>query len=108
MTADKLIEKLSLTIFAEGEQTDLSGCYIGDLLSRVISRAASGGVWVTIMNNLNVPAVALLADVPCILLAEGVQPMEGVAQKCADEGIWMLGSDRSAYELALALSEEGI
>ena len=80
-----MAEMLGLKVLAKGREQEAVGCYIGDLLSRVISRGVSGGVWITIMNNINVPAVALLADIPCILLCEGVQPMDGVAEKCGDQ-----------------------
>jgi hypothetical protein len=108
MKLSDLIAGLGLTVFAEGQADAIEGCYIGDLLSRVISRSTAGGLWITIMNNLNVPAVALLAEVPCILLAEGMQPMEGVAEKCRDEGLWLLGSGDSAFDIARALIARGM
>ncbi len=108
MNISEMTSALALRVLAKGEDSAVAGCYIGDLLSRVISRSVSGGVWITIMNNMNVPAVALLAEITCIILAEDVEPMEGVAEKCADEGIWLLGSTGSAYELACALKDLGI
>jgi hypothetical protein len=108
MKLSEIIGALGLTVFAEGRADTVEGCYIGDLLSRVISRSTAGGVWITIMNNLNVAAVALLAEVPCILLAEGMQPMEGVAEKCREEGLWLLGSGDSAFDLARALIKLGM
>lgn len=107
MKISQLIDGLALNVLAQGQAQEIAGCYIGDLLSRVISRSQAGGVWITIMNNLNVPAVALLAEVPCILLAEDVAPMEGVAEKCLEEGIWLLQSPQSAYDLAKAMVELG-
>ena len=103
MKVSELQGALGLKIITKGEDASVAGCYIGDLLSRVISRSVSSGVWITIMNNMNVPAVALLAEIPCIILAEGVGPMEGVAEKCAEEGIWLLQSPDSAYDLACKL-----
>lgn len=107
MTISALIEKLSLRVWAEGENADadLEGCYIGDLLSRVISRAVPGGLWITIMNNINTAAVAMLADIRCILLAEGVEATDELCRKCREEGIFLLGSDKSAFELAFAFAE---
>lgn len=106
MTIREMIDRFSLRVEAEGSDGGhvLEGCYIGDLLSRVISRGRPGGVWITIMNNVNVAAVALLADIPCIVLAEGVEPSQELREKCADEGIFLLSSERSAYELAAAFA----
>ena len=104
MKVADMIGTLGLSVLAKGGAEEVLGCYIGDLLSRVISRGIPGGMWITIMNNMNVPAVALLADIPCIVLCEGVQPMEGVAQRCEKEGIWLLQSRENAFQLACALA----
>ena len=53
---------------------ELSGCYIGDLLSWVMAHAFSGCVWITIMSNINVAAVASPTHAACVIMAEGVQP----------------------------------
>ena len=36
----------------------------------VMGKARAGNVWVTIMSNINVPAVASLSDVSCVIIAE--------------------------------------
>ena len=43
-----------------------------DLLSIAMSKAPENGAWVTVMGNKNTLAVASLADVSCIILAEGI------------------------------------
>ena len=79
------------------------GVYIGDLLSWVMGRAREGNVWITIMSNRNVPAVAAQGDAACVVLAEGVQPDEGMAALAAEKGVNVLLSTHSAYETALRL-----
>ena len=106
MTVDALSKKLSLTILSPGEaddQAEVSGCYIGDLLSWVMGRAKKGDCWVTIMTNLNVAAVASLTEVSMVILAEGCQPDEGLLQKASAVGLGLFGSPKSAYELACDL-----
>ena len=106
MTVQELVNQLSFTAHAlpDGER-EITGVYIGDLLSWVMGRAGADEAWITIMSNRNIVAVATLADTACILLAEGVQPDEGVAQLAQDKGINLLTSPLSAYETALRLSE---
>ena len=106
MTVKQLAEKLDLTVHAlpDGDR-EVTGVYIGDLLSWVMGRAGADQAWITIMSNRNIVAVATLADTACILLAEGVVPDEGVAQLAADKGVNLLSAPQSAYALALALSE---
>ena len=60
---------------------EINGAYIGDLLSWVMGKAQSGNVWITIMNNVNIVAVATLTDVSCILLCENVKADESVIVK---------------------------
>ena len=46
----------------DGERK-INGVYIGDLLSWVMGRAKADDAWITIMSNINIAAVAALADV---------------------------------------------
>ncbi len=52
----------------------MGGAYVGDLLSWVMGRAGSNSAWITIMSNVNVAAVAVLAELSMIILAENVKP----------------------------------
>ena len=56
------------------------------------------------MSNVNIVAVATLADVSCILLAEGVVPDEDVLSVAKAKGVNVLSSKLPAFELALMLS----
>ena len=61
----------------DGER-EITGVYIGDLLSWVMGRAKADCAWITIMSNINIVAVASLADTACIILAESVELPEDV------------------------------
>lgn len=106
MTVNELLTRADLTAAAlpDGDR-EVSGVYIGDLLSWVMGRATSGDAWITIMSNRNIAAVATLADTACIILAEGVQPDEGVAELAEEKGINLLLSETSAYDTALRLRD---
>ncbi len=106
MTVSELLSRADLTAVAlpEGDR-EVTGVYIGDLLSWVMGRASSGDAWITIMSNRNIAAVATLADTACVILAEGVQPDEGVAELAEQKGINLLLSEVSAYETALRLRD---
>ena len=105
MTVNKLIESANLSpITLPDPEREVNGAYIGDLLSWVMGRAQADNAWITIMSNLNVVAVATLADVSCIILAEGVNPDSGVAETAMAKGINLLSSDESAYEIAKKLA----
>lgn len=83
---------------------EIDGVYIGDLLSWVMGRAQSGNAWITIMSNINVAAVASLADVSCVILAEGVVPDSEALEAARNKEINILSSCLSAYDTALLIA----
>ena len=100
MTVLELAERLSLEpICAAEPDREITGGYCGDLLSWVMGRAQAGDAWITIMSNQNIVAVALLADAALVLLAEGVQPDEGVAELAERKGINLYRSPEAAFPL---------
>ena len=107
MTVKELAGRVGLEFVtdANSETKDVKGCYIGDLLSWVMGRAQSMNAWITIMNNVNIVAVAALADVSCIILAEGVSVSDEVKEKAKTQGVTILASEKTAYELAAEISE---
>jgi hypothetical protein len=109
MTVTEMQAALSLTSVAlpEGDR-EVEGVYIGDLLSWVMGRAQSGNVWLTIMSNLNIVAVATLSDVSCIILCEGVTLDEAVKNTAEAKGVNILATDKTAYETAKRLAELGL
>ena len=100
MTVEQLIKELDLKAFivAEGER-EIQGGYAGDLLSWVMGGANVGDAWVTIMTNINVIAVASLADVACVILSESVTPDEEMINVAKAKGINLLGSDKTTFAL---------
>ena len=108
----KVKELLSLTelksLILPDPDREIHGAYIGDLLSWVMGRADEDNAWITIMSNSNIVAVATLADVSCIILAEDVSPDTGVLETAEAKGVNILSSDKSAYEIARMLSELGV
>ncbi len=105
MTVNGLIESCSFDIIclADGER-EIDGCYIGDLLSWVMGRARENNAWITIMSNINVIAVASLADVSCVILSEGVQLEDEVRAVAEQKGINVLCSEKPIFETALMIS----
>ena len=91
MTVSELCTSLGAkAVCMPSAEREVSGGYVGDLLSWVMGRAPADCAWVTIMSNINVAAVASLADVACVILAEGVALDEDALAKAEREGINVL------------------
>lgn len=102
MNVSEAAEKLGAKVLSGSAQAlsrVVSGGYCGDLLSWVMGGAEPDCAWVTIMSNPNVAAVAHLAGVACVVLAEGVSPDEGLLSRCADEDIPILSSPGKAFDI---------
>lgn len=104
MTVNELSAKEGFKVIsmADGER-EIKGAYIGDLLSWVMGRAKADDAWITIMSNINIVAVASLADVACIILAEGVTLEKSVEETANAKGVNVLSFDKPAYEAAVLL-----
>ena len=91
-------------ITSPAPERNIDGVYIGDLLSWVMGRAREDNAWITIMSNINVIAVATLADVSCVIFAEGVAPEQDIIDLATEKGVNLLRSNHPAYETALKIS----
>lgn len=101
MTVHKLIDSAHLNpISVNDGEREIVGAYVGDLLSWVMGRASADNVWITIMSNVNVIAVASLIDISCVILAEGVTLDEDVMRVAKEKGVNILGSSLPVYETA--------
>ena len=106
MTVKELAQKLELAILTEGDmEKEVTGCYSGDLLSWVMSKAQSGDAWLTVMGNINAVAVAVLTDCACIILTENAALDDVALQKAELQDVTFLRSDKNAYELSVAISK---
>lgn len=107
MTVEELVAKHGLTPICLSEpDREISGCYIGDLLSWVMGKAQADNVWITIMNNINTLAVASLSDVALIILTENVDLDDTMIGEAKAKGINVAGSSCSSFEVAVKISSD--
>ncbi|MGN0444306.1 MAG: DRTGG domain-containing protein [Acutalibacteraceae bacterium] len=106
MTVSLLAEKCGFDfVTLPDPDREVCGGYVGDLLSWVMGRARENCAWITIMSNVNIVAVASLADVSCVVLSEGVSLEESVIKTAADKGVNILSTSLNSYEAAALISE---
>lgn len=94
----------SPVFLVDGAERNVSGVYACDLLSWVIGRAVEDSALVTVMTNINVVAVAAMADLSCIVLTEGVRLDANALAKAQQNGISVLSSDKTTYETCAIMS----
>ena len=98
MTVQAMADALSLTpLCVPDPDREVEGGYIGDLLSWVMGNARSGDAWITIMSNDNVVAVAVLTDVACVILSEGVTLDERLRELAEKKDINVFSTELSSF-----------
>ncbi len=106
MTVQNLCDTFGWTILTEGDLTrEVTGCYCGDLLSWVMSKAQEGDCWLTVMGNINAVAVAVLTDCACIVLTEQAALDDEARARAEQQGVTILTTEQNAYQAAAALSK---
>ena len=84
---------------------NITGVFCCDLLSIAMGKAPAGCAWVTVTGNKNTLAAASLADVSCIILAEGVSLSEADLPCAEQEGITVLKAALPIINAALKIKE---
>ena len=105
LTVNDIARRIDARILCGNTDKEFSGVYVGDLLSRAMSRVEPCNIWVTIMSNVNVIAVATLTEPAAVVLAEGVTMGDDVIKNAKEQGIDVLSSPLSAFEICVRINE---
>ncbi len=106
MTVKTLCDELGWTVLTEGDLSrEITGCYCGDLLSWVMSKAQDGDCWLTVMGNINAVAVAVLTDCACIVLTENAALDDEAKARAEQQAVTILTTELNAYQAAVELSK---
>lgn len=97
MTAKEISAALDGKLLCDSD-ADVKAFYAGDFLSRVMGKAPSSSAWLTVMNNVNVAGVAVLAEIKIIIVCEGAQPVDLLIEKCREENLALITTNKGIYE----------
>jgi hypothetical protein len=110
MTLSDLATRLELKVHTAGTPLErpVLGGYVSDLLSDVIGHGRKDNLWVTMQVHPNIVAVAVLKELAGIVLVNGREPAAETLQKAEREGVPVLGTRLSAFELVGQLYGLGV
>lgn len=110
LTVAAVMRELGLTAVAGGAQLEraVNGVQVCDLLSHVMAHGQAGQLWITIQIHPNIVAVAALGGLAGIIIADGLLPGDDTVNHADDEGIVLLVSPASAFDLAGRLYALGL
>ena len=102
MLTAELVSSLPVTVVSGGMcAQNITGVYIGDTLSRAMSRVKAGGLWITVTANRNTLAVAEMTRAAAVVLAEGTRLTQEDIKTAEEHHITVLSTEKSAYEIAV-------
>jgi len=101
MRLKEIQEELGLALQCAGAGLDaeVTGGYVGDLLSDVMANSAKGQVWVTRQVHQNIVAVATLKELVAIIIVQGALPDQDTVAKAEKEGLTILTTSMPAFEV---------
>lgn len=104
-TVSEIIEAMNLTVLTEVYRPDaeITKGYCGDMLSHVMAHLQSDEAWFTILNSMNVIAVASLNECPLVILTENVVLQEAVLEKAKEEEICVCSTSLDTYMASCVL-----
>ena len=110
MKLRQIVDILSLTVMAghTGLDTEVTGGYAADLVSCAMAGAQKDGLWVTLQGHLNIVAVASLLDLAAIIVTENKVVGPEALAKANEEGIPILATPRTTFEVVGRLWEMGV
>ena len=109
MNIAEVCKALELNIVHPGNGArEIEGVIVGDLLSHILGEARENWLWVTIQVHMNVAAVAVLKELPMIILSSNRAPQNDMGEKCREENIALATTHLSSYEVCCRLCSLGI
>src|SRR5512138_2674440 len=105
MVVRDVVRTLDLRVVAgeKGLDNEVTGGYVGDLLSCVMAGASKGDIWVTLQGHPNVVAVATLVGLSGVIISESARIEMSTIEKANHEGIPMMTSHLTSFEIVAGL-----
>jgi len=105
VTISNISEALKLSLVTGSMDKEFDGVYVGDLLSRAMSHVEADNLFVTIMANVNVIAVASLTEAAAVILCEDVRLPKEAIEAADTNGITVLTTPLTAYEVCCTVHD---
>ena len=87
---------------------EISGGYVSDILSDVLTHAREGNIWVTRRVHLNIIPIASARDIAAIIIVKNRKPDAETLEKGESEKIPILVTQMNAFEVTGKLYQMGI
>ncbi len=87
---------------------EVTGGYVSDILSSVLTHAEKGNIWVTYQRHLNIVPIASAKDISGIILVSGRQVDKETLEKADEEKMPIFSTAMDAFQVVGKLYQLGI
>lgn len=111
MNLADIVQALELQVCAGADwvgRKEVTGGYACDLLSYVMAKGKEGNLWLTVQGHPNIVAVASLVNLAGVVVTEGSKIDPATIEKANQEGVPILTTPLTTYELAGRLYDLGV
>jgi len=110
MKLKEIIEKLSLKVICCQDNLDIevNNGYVSDLLSDVLANSEENYLWITLQIHPNIVAIASMKGLSGIVIINDREPEAETVKKAEENGIPIMVSRMSAFELSGKLYALGL
>lgn len=109
MTLESLLKSTGWTLIEPCDANpEITGVFIGDLLSYVMGNGQQGQLWITMQSHPNVIAVAALKEFAAVVLIDDILLDPQAAEHAQANGIPVIRSPLDAYASAKVLVNLGL
>ncbi len=107
MKLQEIIQKFELKALTNIEDREVTGVYISDMLSDVMSSAKSGNLWLTIQTHKNIVSAANLIDISAIIVTNDKKVLDDTIELANRFHVVILSSPLVTFDMATKLIEVG-
>ena len=102
MKLSQIVEKLNLEVRVAADKlaTEVRSGYVSDMLSDVLANSEENDLWITLQIHPNIVAIASMKGLSGVVLINGREPEEETVKKAEDNGVAIMVSQMTAFELS--------
>ena len=100
-----MLEACSMKLITGNASGEVRGVYTCDLLSHAALHVQKGDAWITVINNINIVAVAAVTNAVCVILPEDIEIPPHVKDKAIARGITVISSPLTASDIIVKIHE---
>ena len=111
LTLQTILDHIELKVLTDPvdfSEIEIHTGYTSDLLSCVMTGAQAECIWITLIANINVVAVASLLEIPAVIITENAHADAATIARANQEGIVLLSTPVGSYQIVGRLWELGI